>query len=231
VSFSRVQEARNAPGTAGVTTRSVTISASGGGNLILVIVITGSSNIPTHNTPTDNATGGSNTYVQIGTTLNNNDNLLSLWYAKNSRAGATSVTSTVSIDPVGFFDVYVAEYSGGDTTAPLDTTNGGTGSSATAASGNFTVTAGDLLFGCALTPSTSATNLANLVDTTDGNGIGDTLSATGGSQQVTFTTTSGGWCCRGACFKAAAAATVVNPNLLPGLGDPVVQAGNMVSDQ
>jgi len=102
-----------------------TIPATGAGHLI--VVAWGSNNgggASTITSITDNAGGGGNVYVQapgarsVETTINFN---MDLWYAKNSKSGATIVTITPS--PIGTSgEAVIWEFSGVDTVSPLDQT-------------------------------------------------------------------------------------------------------------
>lgn len=69
-----------------------------------------------------------------------------IWFAKNSAAGANTVTVTFngSLSGVSTY-VCIAEYSGIDTTSPADGFAAANGSSTTPSSGNVTTTAADSL--------------------------------------------------------------------------------------
>ncbi len=74
-----------------------------------------------------------------------------IFYAKNIAAGSNTVT--VSFNQLAaFVDVRIVEYSGADTTNPLDVTAGAAGSSISPSSGAATTTAAnELIFGAGMT--------------------------------------------------------------------------------
>jgi hypothetical protein len=202
----------NATGAAG-STRAVTTSAIGTGNLLVVVGCWNGSG--TSSTPT--ATGL--TFTQVGTdATDGGTNKTAMWYAKNTTSGATTVTFNISAS-ASFLDAYVLEFTGADTVAPLRTSQIGTGSSATASTAALTVTVGDLIVGGAIAPSVTATNMGVLDSNADGNGLGHTLSAASTSITPTFTTGSGTWVMKAAAFiPSGAAATKTCTLALMGAG-------------
>ena len=75
----------------------------------------------------------------------------SIYYAKNIAGGSNTVTVTFN-QAAAYVDVRVLEYSGLDTTNPLDVTAGAAGSGTSANSGSATTSsATDLLFGAGMT--------------------------------------------------------------------------------
>jgi hypothetical protein len=97
------------------------INATGSGHLIVVGWASAGGSSPTISSVTDNA---GNTYVEAGSAraVNTAQNrMVDIWYAKNSNAGATTVTITPN--PAGSSGAAVVwEFAGVDTTAPLDRT-------------------------------------------------------------------------------------------------------------
>lgn len=93
------------------TTVAVTIAANSAGNLIVVGAGGGSSSV-TVTGVTDNATGGSNTYVQAsGARATATGHMVDCWYVLSAaHAGATTVTVTFSGSISG--DAFVMEVSG-----------------------------------------------------------------------------------------------------------------------
>ena len=74
-----------------------------------------------------------------------------IYYAKNIAAGSNTVTVAFN-QAAAFVDVRILEYSGLDTTSPLDVTAGAAGSGASANSGAATTTsANELIFGAGYT--------------------------------------------------------------------------------
>jgi hypothetical protein len=70
---------------------------------------------------TDNAPGGGNAYESDVRASDPSTESAEIWYARNSRAGATEVTVTLSAAPS--FVMWFTELSGLDPTSPLDATN------------------------------------------------------------------------------------------------------------
>ena len=94
-----------------------------------------------------------NTYTQAGTTTTGTGLRQAIYYAKNIAAGSNTVTVTFN-QAAAFVDMRILEYSGLDTTSPLDVTAGAAGSSASANSGAATTTSGnELIFGAGMTAS------------------------------------------------------------------------------
>ena len=127
------------------TTIAVTMdSAVTAGNLLVVDVGWGSDTI------TASVAGNGNTYTSIVKNQNVSQGAHEKFYAKNVNGGATTVTVTFS-STIGFRDIAVTEYSGLDTTAPLDqsTSNIGTStddpSTDDASAGPVTTTTNDQL--------------------------------------------------------------------------------------
>ena len=78
-----------------------------------------------------------NTYTQAGTTTTGTGMRQAIYYAKNIAAGSNTVTVAFN-QAAAFVDVRILEYSGLDTTSPLDVTAGasGTGTSRQQRSGD-----------------------------------------------------------------------------------------------
>jgi len=117
------------------------------GNLLVVAISYFSSGGDKFSSIADNATG--NVYTQVGSTRNfSTDNWVRLYYVKNLATVASFKVSLTFAAGMGATDSNMAvfEYSGADTTAPLDTTNPGTtGTSATVAPGAVTPTVNNCL--------------------------------------------------------------------------------------
>ena len=80
-----------------------------------------------------------NTYAQAGTMTTGTALRQAIYYAKNIAAGSNTVTVAFN-QAAAYVDVRILEYSGLDTTSPLDVTAGAAGSSASANSGAATTT-------------------------------------------------------------------------------------------
>jgi chitodextrinase len=105
------------------------------GNLNVVVVGWYSTNA-TITSVTDSA---GNTYAVAAPLMHSSQMYQAIYYAKNIGASAAGNVVTVKFSAaVQFADIRLAEYSGLDTVNPFDTTSSGTGSPATATSGNVT---------------------------------------------------------------------------------------------
>jgi fibronectin type 3 domain-containing protein len=135
----------------------------------------------------------------------------SIYYAKaitSAVAGANTVTVTFNV-PAQYVDLRIAEYSGVDTTAPLDVTAVGTGNSATAATANATTTgATDLLVaGTMVTTWNSGAGAGytlRFITMPDSDLLEDRVVTTPGVYAATAPLGSaGGWVIQMAAFRAA----------------------------
>lgn len=171
------------------------------------------------------------------TVLNENDNggniTVSIGYAKNSAAGANTVTATWVTSNNCWLAIY--EYTGIDTSAPLDQSNSAqTTSGSSLNTGNVTTgTANELLIGCcgdyssAPAGSWTASNSFGIEDEDDGGLPGFVTADRIVSSTGTYSTTFGGagagdtLAAAIATFKAASAAThsLFRQNPMTGLGD------------
>ena len=101
---------------------SCTISSTGSGHLLVIgLNLEGGSTATTLSSITDNV---GNTYAEAGPARSidsNGPDVVDIWYAKNSVAGATTVTITTSASMSSCAAV-VWEFSGADPNAPLDQT-------------------------------------------------------------------------------------------------------------
>lgn len=204
----------NAPGTTG-SSRVITLSASGtSGRVMLVLIVytNGTSGALTMSAA-DNATGGSNTYTSLinSSYVNANGGQTGLFCAVENNAGATTVTVSLSSSASGFLDAYAMEFAGAANCTPDATATNGASSGTTASSGAYTTSgSSDLLIGGCGAPSVSAVgNSWTLQSNTDGNGWAYKLNVAAGSQNASFTTTSGGWNCVAGSLQAAAAGSVL----------------------
>lgn len=181
-------------------------------------------------TITDNATGGSNTYVQApGVYINATDGFggaLDIWYAKNTRPGATTLTITYTGNPAGAI-TYVDEWADLDPTSPFDTAK------------SFWSQTSGIIIGSALAQVTIANanevllaiggcpNISNTVSGIhSGNpfSFGDTLIGSATANLVTSTTgtyfpqwdmgQSGEWIASVAAFKVAPQPPAVTSNAI-----------------
>ena len=92
-----------------------------------------------------------NSYVQAGTTIAGTGLQQAIYYAKNIAAGSNTVTVSFN-QAAAYVDVRLLEYSGLDTTNPVDATAGAAGTSDSSDSGAATTTsANELIFGAGTT--------------------------------------------------------------------------------
>jgi fibronectin type 3 domain-containing protein len=138
-----------------------------------------------------------------------------IYYAKNivaAAAGANTVTVTFSA-ATGTPDLRIAEYSGINTTSPLDVTSASTGTSATSSSGAATTAnANDLLVGANAvlsgTAGAGAGFTSRQISTFDGNILEDrVVSATGAYSATATLSSSAAWIMQMAAFKGAGGST------------------------
>jgi chitodextrinase len=168
-----------------------------------------------------------NVFTQIGTEQNSTGVGVKarLYYAKNIKGGADTVTTTIS-GTVAYHELYIQEYSGLDTVNPLDgfSVNFSSGSSFT--SNNVTTTASnDLLFGSEIDSGKgTAASGWSVRSTLDGDVAADRNASLAGS--YTFTGTSSGaavtWI---AAFKQAGGSSITPPAITAQPANVTVTAG------
>lgn len=93
------------------------------GNLLVALII-GAPETAVVSGITDNATGGTNTWLQVPNaqgTAPGQGGATDIWYVKNSKAGATTITIAYSSGALQSIDV--CEITGADTNVPLDASN------------------------------------------------------------------------------------------------------------
>lgn len=144
-----------------------------------------------------------------------------IYYAKNiSTATANSNTITVTFNaPAQFVDLRATEYSGLDTSSPLDKTAAGTGSSGnTTTSSATTAYSNELIFGAGMTVGTTSgagTNFTKRIITSpDADIAEDRIVSAIGSYNATAKNT-GSWVMQMATFKAAGSAPDTTPPSVP----------------
>ncbi len=132
----------------------------------------------------------------------------SIYYAKNVAAGTNSVTVNFSV-AASFVDLRIAEYSGIDTSNPLDVAIGANGSNNSSSSGAITTTnANDLIVGANMvftsTIGAGTGFTSRRITTPDGDIFEDKVVTAVGSQTATAPLSgAGGWVMQLAAFKAA----------------------------
>lgn len=113
------------------------------GNLVVVSITTFAQ--ATLSSVTDNKSGGSNAYVQIGpaVTTPGNANIF-MYYAKN--VGAANVVTVATGGAATEVSIAVAEFSGADTLSPVEASTTGTGTSAAPSLTLAPALTGDMIF-------------------------------------------------------------------------------------
>ncbi|MGA9800313.1 MAG: IPT/TIG domain-containing protein, partial [Terriglobales bacterium] len=148
-----------------------------------------------------------NTYVLAAGPTAGTGLTQSIYYAKNIAAGTNTVTVTFN-KAAAFADIRVLEYSGLDTSNPLDQTAAAAGSGTTASSGAATTTLpNELIFGAGMTSggfTGAGTGFTSRIITTPDldNAEDRTVSATG-SYTATAPTSSAKWVMQMATFIAS----------------------------
>lgn len=211
------------------TLGSVTMTQpTGSGNLVLVRALM--SKGAAIATITDNATGGSNTYAQApGVYVNATDGIggaLDIWYAKNSRSGATTLTITYSGSPAAAL-TYVDEWADLDPSNPFLIAKSfwaqTAGTVIGSASAQVTIgVANAVLFGIGACPNIS--NTISGIHSGNPFTIGDTLFGSATAHLVTSSTgtyfpqwdqgTSGEWFASVAAFQVAPQPPAVTSNAI-----------------
>lgn len=190
-----------------VSTYTVTLTnATYKGNLIVVGVVTAAT--PTINVPTDNATGGSNTYVRVtGSRSTGNSGALEVFYCANCKAGATIITVTLSA--ASFGDVFVFEASGMEvTSAVVDTVglvNSGAASTTPVGGAVTTTDPNDYATGFIFT-ATSVTAMHagdefTIGDISNGNASADLIATATNTYSPQWDQASGVFCSSTVAFK------------------------------
>ncbi len=209
-------------------TGSVTFTgAQTAGDLNVLIVGWGGSTGPSSITDSKG-----NTYVlAVGPTGSEQ----SIYYAKNiaaAAAGANTVTVTFS-SSVSFLDIRVAEYSGIDTSSPLDGAVGASGTAVSISSGSLTTTnANDLLVAGDYTSQTTTaagSGYTQRLITHYSDILEDEIVTTPGSYAGTATqNATGSWIMQMAAFKAATGGGDTSPPTMPtGLGVTAISSSQI----
>jgi hypothetical protein len=136
----------------------------------------------------------------------------SIYYAKNIAVGSNTVTVRFN-QAAAYPDVRILEYSGVDTTNPLDGKAVATGTGTAANSGSIaTTTANELIFGAGTTGqgfTAAGTGFANRMINVFGNIAEDKVVSATGSYNATGTVSSSAWIMQVATFRGGG--QVTNP--------------------
>jgi hypothetical protein len=147
-----------------------------------------------------------NTYTQAGTTVTGTGLRQAIYYARNIAGGSNTVTVGFN-QAAAFVDVRILEYSGLDTTSPLDVTAGAAGTSSSPNSGAATTTAAnELIFGAGITSggfTGAGTGFSSRIITADGDIAEDkVVSSTGSNSAAAPLSRTSYWVMQMATFKA-----------------------------
>ncbi len=195
-----VQAASNEVGS-GTTNRKAFASANTAGDLIVAFVIWNNSGTVSVGDTRGNTYVAATARTSWGTGWS-----AQTFYARNISGGANTVTATFGTAISGWGVLYLHEYSGLDTTAPLDVTASAAGTTAAMSSGAATTTnANDLIFGAAASSSTvtAAGTGFTTRSTAFGNRIEDRTVTTAGSYTATAQQNASLWVMQLVAFKAA----------------------------
>jgi len=155
-----------------------------------------------------------NAFAVVGSALKSPQGVLSsVYYAKNIKGGADSVTITLS-GTSSYLEVYLSEYSGINPTSPIDAQAGASGSAGAVSSGSVTTTAaGDIIYGYCVGDGTCTVGSGFTARSTlDANLIEDKTAGSAGSYAATGTA-SNGWTMQMVALKPASGSTSSVPGL------------------
>jgi hypothetical protein len=151
-----------------------------------------------------------NTFTEVGSQLTTPGGSYSrVYYAKNIKGGADSVTITLS-GGATFIKEQIIEYSGVSTTTPIDVQSGNTGSAGSAYSGGTTTVADDWIFGFLASDGTgSAASGFNSRSAANGNVMIDDAAGAPGSYSTEGSSTAG-WSMQMAALEPAGAPVITS---------------------
>jgi chitodextrinase len=143
-------------------------------------------------TPTITDTQG-NVFAEIGTELVSPGGARArLYYAKNIKGGADTVTVALSKSS-NYIEVYLTEYTGANTSTPIDVQAGKTGNTGAVTSGNATTTiANEIIYGwCESDATCSPASGFTTLSTLDGNLVENKAVTSVGSYAATGSSNNG----------------------------------------
>jgi hypothetical protein len=155
----------------------------------------------------------------------------SIYYAKNIVGGSNSVTATFN-QPAAFVDLRILEYSGLDTSDPLDVTAGAAGSGTSPGSGSATTTSSnELIFGAGITRThftgAGTAFTSRIITTPDGDIAEDKVVSGVGSYSTAAPATSSSWVMQMAAFRVARGVVLgIAPSIVTQPSNQTVSAGN-----
>jgi hypothetical protein len=155
----------------------------------------------------------------------------SIYYARNIAGGSNTVTVMLN-RAAAFVDVRILEYSGLDTSSPLDATAGAAGRGTSPSSGSATTTAAnELIFGAGMTDArftgTGSGFTSRIITTPDGDIAEDKFVSSVGNYSVAATAPSSKWVMQMATFRIASGVALgVAPSIVTQPSNQTVDAGN-----
>ena len=157
-------------------------------------------------TPTSVTDSQGDVFTEVGSQLRSPGGALSrVYYAKNIKGGADTVTVTLSASS-SYLEVYLSEYSGINTTNPIDAEVGASGNAGAVSSGSVkTTAAGDIIYGYCVGDGTCTVGSGFTARSTlDANLIEDETAGSAGSYAATGTA-SNGWTMQMVALEPASA--------------------------
>jgi hypothetical protein len=155
----------------------------------------------------------------------------SIYYARNIAGGSNTVTATFN-RAAAFVDVRVLEYSGLDTSSPLDVTAEGTGRGTSPRSASATTTAAnELIFGAGMTDAqftgTGSGFTSRIITTPDADIAEDKIVSSIADYSAAAPAPSSKWVMQMATFRVAPGVVLgVGPSIVTQPSDQTVNAGN-----
>jgi fibronectin type III domain protein len=199
------------------STVSVTYPASQSAGNLNVVIVGWNDTTNVVNSVSDSQ---GNTYqLAAGPTKQSTALSQSIYYAKNIVGGSNTVTVRFS-GSANYPDIRILEYSGLDTSNPLDVAGGGSGSGSPSSSGAITTTS-PLEVLVAANTVTGLTNSAGsgftqrILTSPDGDIAEDEVVTASGSYTATAPLSSGGWVMQIAAFRASDARPTPTPTPTP----------------
>jgi len=170
-------------------------------------------------TPSSVSDSQDNAFTAVGNQLCSPGGARSrVYYAKNIKGGTDTVTVTLSANS-SHLELYLSEYSGINTTSPIDAQAGASGSAGAVSSGNAATTvAGDIIYGfCVGDGACTVGSGFTARSTLDANLIEDKQAGSAGRYAATGSATSG-WTMQMVALKPASASPPLAPaaSLSPG---------------